>query len=303
MPTDTRQDEHLLEVLPLIRLLLRDMPIIHGRLHWHEQVELIAVLSGTIDALVHGDSLQLQSGDCLFINSLRLHQVSATTNCTRLFVMQLQPQLLGDDVAVRLAADYWVAAAAEPPTQRLYALATRHMDRGFWVNARNKDLFWDWESESDLAIRLRVQANVLETLAEVVPHVCARQGGEVGCQAKPRVIPAELLSVMRMANTREGYSMELDEAARLSHMSKSHFCRLFRRIFNCTFSQYINRVKVDAADILLQDTTLSISQIAGKAGYNSASYFDRQYKRIRGWTPQEFRRHQQEQAGGAVQQP
>ncbi len=289
----------MLEVLPFTRLLLRNMPNSPGRLHWHEPLELIAVLSGTIDALVHDSHLQLQMGDCLFINSLRLHQISATTNRTQVFVMQFQPQLLGDNVATRLEPDYWVAKAAESSTQRLHSLATRHINLCSLPASQGRDRFWDLETELDLSVRLRVQATILEIMAEVLSHVCSRQGGDAECQAKPLVIPAELLPVLRIANVRDGYHVKLDEAAKLSYMSKSHFCRLFRRIFNCTFSQYINRVKVDAADILLQDTTLSVSQIANKVGYSSTTYFHRQYKRIRGLTPQEFRQRQQEQTSGA----
>ena len=53
--------------------------------------------------------------------------------------------------------------------------------------------------------------------------------------------------------------------------------------------QYINKLKIDHARILLEDKSLSISDIADTIGYQDSNYFSRVFKKIYNITPKEYR--------------
>ena len=57
----------------------------------------------------------------------------------------------------------------------------------------------------------------------------------------------------------------------------------------CSFSQYINRLRVERSQVLLCDQTYSMLEIALAVGFSSQSYFNRVFKNICGKTPQEYR--------------
>ena len=57
------------------------------------------------------------------------------------------------------------------------------------------------------------------------------------------------------------------------------------------FSDYLNRVRINKACKLLQESSLPISQISSEVGYAEHSYFCRVFKKITGETPSVWRRN------------
>ena len=57
------------------------------------------------------------------------------------------------------------------------------------------------------------------------------------------------------------------------------------------FSDYLNRVRINQACRLLQESSLPISQISSEVGYAEHSYFCRVFKKITGETPSVWRRN------------
>ena len=81
----------------------------------------------------------------------------------------------------------------------------------------------------------------------------------------------------------------LGEIAQAAALSKFHLLRLFKAAFGCTPSAYWRARRLDRGRRLLKATPMSVSEIAGALGYESASAFIRAFRRHFGTTPQAFR--------------
>lgn len=80
--------------------------------------------------------------------------------------------------------------------------------------------------------------------------------------------------------------------ARLSqqiHMDQTALCRFFKRATGRTMTAYVNELRVSAAAQLLTDTDLSVLDIGFQVGFGNYSNFNRQFKRIKGYTPRALR--------------
>lgn len=73
-------------------------------------------------------------------------------------------------------------------------------------------------------------------------------------------------------------------------ISRTYFHRIYADAFGTTFKQDIIESRLLYAAQLLADTDLSVSAIAEKCGYESDSYFMRQFRQHRGCTPTEYRK-------------
>lgn len=73
-------------------------------------------------------------------------------------------------------------------------------------------------------------------------------------------------------------------------ISKTYFHRIYSKSFGTTFMQDVIESRLLYASELLTDTELSVSAIAEKCGYESDSYFMRQFRTHRGCTPTEYRK-------------
>ncbi|GHB86831.1 helix-turn-helix domain-containing protein [Persicitalea jodogahamensis] len=81
----------------------------------------------------------------------------------------------------------------------------------------------------------------------------------------------------------------LDEIAAHVSMAPATFCRYFKEHFHKTFTSFLNEVRVGHACKLLQETNMNIAEIAFASGYNHLTHFNRQFKRILGYSPKQYR--------------
>ncbi len=81
----------------------------------------------------------------------------------------------------------------------------------------------------------------------------------------------------------------LDELAAHFYVSKSYFCRIFKKYTGMTVIQYVNHVKIQHAceDLLHTDDT--ITTIALNNGFSTSTYFCKIFKKLVGCTPVEYR--------------
>ena len=90
----------------------------------------------------------------------------------------------------------------------------------------------------------------------------------------------------------ENYSREisLDTVADVVNLSTSYLSFIFKEISGKSFVDYVNEFRIDQAKILLRETSLNISQIAEKVGYNSSNSFSKVFKKYVGISPGQFRK-------------
>jgi two-component system response regulator YesN len=85
------------------------------------------------------------------------------------------------------------------------------------------------------------------------------------------------------------YPISLDDVSDAFFLSKEHVSRLFRKTYNESVTQYILKKKMESAADLIQTSQLSYREIAYQLGFEDISYFYKQFKKIFGCTPGEFK--------------
>lgn len=83
--------------------------------------------------------------------------------------------------------------------------------------------------------------------------------------------------------------LTVEEAADYVYLSKSHLSRILRQELGCTFTEYVNRQRIDRSKILLMDSRLSLADIAGAVGFDDQSYYTKVFKKVTGVTPGKYR--------------
>lgn len=79
------------------------------------------------------------------------------------------------------------------------------------------------------------------------------------------------------------------EIARAAHMSPNHFSALFHQHMGQSFSTFVAWMRISLAQELLRDLTLSISEVAERAGFEDANYFTRRFRQKTGLSPRRWR--------------
>ncbi len=84
--------------------------------------------------------------------------------------------------------------------------------------------------------------------------------------------------------------IQLEELSKLAGMSKSSFQRAFRRALNASPVDYLIRLRIQKACELLANGEQNIKEVAAATGFDDSNYFTRQFRRVMGSSPSDFRR-------------
>ena len=85
--------------------------------------------------------------------------------------------------------------------------------------------------------------------------------------------------------------IDLNDLAKMSDITPTHFIRLFKSIYSTTPIKYINKLRMDRAVELLDHSSIPINEIAQQLGFHDVSYFSKLFKRTYGKSPLQHRMH------------
>lgn len=84
--------------------------------------------------------------------------------------------------------------------------------------------------------------------------------------------------------------IDLKKLAEQVNMAEGSLCRFFKMNMGITLFEYINQIKTELACKLLMNEDLSIMEVCLDSGFNNISHFNKQFKKITGVPPSEYRK-------------
>jgi AraC-like DNA-binding protein len=98
----------------------------------------------------------------------------------------------------------------------------------------------------------------------------------------------EIIHEYLMKNYHE--EVNLSKLAEIVSMAEGSVCRFFKQNMGITLFEYLNQIKTEFACKLLMDHDLNIVEVCFDSGFNNISHFNKQFKKITGLTPSEYRK-------------
>ena len=100
----------------------------------------------------------------------------------------------------------------------------------------------------------------------------------------------EMRAVLEFVRDNYSRSIEIKELAALVHLSISQFERRFRKVFQISPLKHIMNVRIRAASLRLTTSNETIAAIALDCGFYDHSHFTRNFSKIMGVSPKEYRK-------------
>ena len=82
--------------------------------------------------------------------------------------------------------------------------------------------------------------------------------------------------------------VDMKKVAGIAHLSIPSFCNYFKKIMHCTFTDFLNKYRIQKASMLLQQDK-TVTEVCYECGFNNVSYFNKVFKDITHQTPSAFR--------------
>lgn len=135
------------------------------------------------------------------------------------------------------------------------------------------------------------QGNVTEDKAagkteQVSEKSTERQGGIYAISGALEYIGKHYMEDIRM-----------EKVASCANLSETHFRRLFVEYMNMTPVEYVNLVRIQQACELMQKSHCSMVELAEKVGYTTISTFNRNFRKIIGTSPYQYKKNSKNYEG------
>ena len=80
-------------------------------------------------------------------------------------------------------------------------------------------------------------------------------------------------------------SITVEKLSEMANLSKYYFLRLFKKTTGKSLIDYINFIRINKAEYMLEKTDRNITEIAFSCGFNDANYFSRVFRKYKGKSP------------------
>ena len=118
----------------------------------------------------------------------------------------------------------------------------------------------------------------LSEYADYLMQLSSRQSGEMLKQIEEDI----------RTNFRE--NLTLKDMGKKYFINSAYLGQTFKKQYGESFKDYLNRVRIDAAEELLLYSNKKIYEIAEEVGYKDMDYFINKFISLKGCTPTKFRR-------------
>ncbi len=118
----------------------------------------------------------------------------------------------------------------------------------------------------------------------------ARYNGKRESRVPGRNISLQLENAIDYVEEKYAEAFKIIDLANKCHMSETHFRRIFQEKMNMTPIEYVNFVRVKKACELIDRTDISMEDVAEKVGFATPSTFNRNFRRIMGTSPYQWKK-------------
>ncbi|MBQ8175252.1 MAG: helix-turn-helix transcriptional regulator [Clostridia bacterium] len=254
-------------------------------LHFHDEIEIIAVAKGIKRVYVNEKEYVLSEGDVVFVNSRIPHGT------------QDDPPM-SDTVLLQFRADAFLELPHENrPLRHLARFLSNASECPIRVIRRADDdgAFFEyvWQlskerEENAPFYNIRLRGYVYLILGYLYREGIL-QNVETGIHNRSieKVLPA-----LSYIDEHYAEDIPLSALSSLCGLSEGYFCRQFKAATGNTFIEYLNFVRIYNAEKLLNRSEKPILDISMEVGFSTVSYFNRTFRRFKSCSPGNYRRAQ-----------
>ena len=249
--------------------------------HWHNAIELIYVLENEFVVFVNSKKYELKEKDIFFIPSGDIHEFqSETPTGTRIFInFELSSLNFYGDVD-RIRTQLCDVRLITPKDSTLYSQIENEISK----------ILQELKC-GERASELYYTARVIDILVLLCRNTPSRINIENMENSKGKSWGFNKINKsFEFIEKNYCEDIHLKDSAQAAGFSEYYFSRLFKEITEKSFHQYLNEFRIKKAEILLADSNYSVSEAAYATGFSSITTFDRIFKKIKGCSPQEFRK-------------
>ena len=235
-------------------------------IHWEDGLEILHGIYGEVNVMADKEVYHMGPGDTVIINAQTLHN-SSSDNIALHYCLRVKREWFSEN-GIDLKGIRFENFIHDPVITQLF-----------------DELNEQQSQKPDILYTISLKRALANLLIYLLTNYCSEAGHTTHSKGFSTV-----LEVMRYITEHYSEQFNLDELAAKFGYSKYHFSRLFKQNTDMTVVDYINAIRCEVASELLRKGAMSITEISHACGFNTPPYFAKQFKKIYGISPTDFRK-------------
>ncbi len=244
--------------------------------HFHEGIELIRVNNGKVECYLGKEKCLCSRGDIIFVPPNKVHSVLSVSEDAEIqgVVFDLH-SVIGKN--------------SEIPVDLI--LNKDRVNTSFYLNGSKQNVtvnklfceIIDKYSDESLTYELEMKALLCKLTAFLVQlyHADFEEIKELD----------RLRPVIKYIKENYKETIYISELSNMLNICNDHLIRLFNEIMGITPAKYINNVRLEEAQKLLTNTSMTVTEISYAVGFSSVNYMSKVFKEVFELTPSLYRKN------------
>ncbi|MCL2030035.1 MAG: AraC family transcriptional regulator [Oscillospiraceae bacterium] len=263
--------------------IIRDNEFSMPSMHFHPEYEIYYLLDGARYYFIENKTYPINKGSLVLVDAMQIHRTSASGKAAH------------DRFLIELAEEPFSSCLSEFCGLKPGGFFAEHA--GVWTldadGQRTVEGLLGAIADECRGQKAYHQNLVMMKIAELLLFVARlKAGGRAGPGASlsRTTKHIQVHGVTEYISEHYNQSLSLDEICRRFYVSKSYLCRIFKEVTGFTVYEYIHMRRVKHAQELLENSDVSVAQIAALLGYGTVTHFERMFRKYTETTPLKYRK-------------
>ncbi len=251
--------------------------ITYRNFHLHNDIEIFAVIAGRATIRRNSGTTVITPGSIVLVNSNEAHEIDAAGGSVTAIGLQLSSHFIRDYFP-RLHNTVF-------DTPEICSRLTPAQCRQFWsylidasINYVRADDLFELRCISDMCI-------LLEMMISNIPNNVINENEYLA----RKKISQRMSRLFSYIDANYQYPIRLAEVAETEGITPTHLSHFFTENFGISFQQYLSNIRFEHAVRLMDNQSMSISDIAAASGFSDLKYMTQMFVRRFGCKPKDFR--------------
>ena len=250
-------------------------------LHWHQELEFFILEEGNVHISTLHEEFDLQAGEAYFVNANQLHGLSCNTNkpC-RYRSIVFDTSIISGMLGTAFDILYVKPVVEQGPV----ILPIYHSNK---QSLHSFNSYFNQAYEACHNQGYGYEFDVRYALSKLLLAIKKELH-----QSPPRIQDQREQRMKHMISWLEDHYQEnitIEELAKVANICARECQRYFSEYMHITPIQYLTRLRISISAELLISSDITIYEVGIRCGFDSPSYFTKQFKSITGMSPKQYR--------------
>lgn len=257
-----------------------------SEMHIHSSIEVIFLIRGKLEITTNSHTFTLFPGELALIRKFAIHAINVISDdgC-EYYTVKFHMSILNDFASAENINYYHSFFSIDAKVDSL-VWRRDELDGSDILPAIN-EVLRTYAAEGLFAF-FKLKLNIGNFILAMMRDCYNRTPEHFNSLRFNDSMARNIKKAIELINANYKNPISAADAAKAVGLSYNYFSNCFSRVTGKTFTQYLNKVRINHAKYQLLISEKNISEIAQYVGFENVSYFAQEFRRQTGMTPTEF---------------